>query len=63
MCNVYCEFVLFIALLFIIYNTYLGLNINATGNIHKAVDDLRDNVRRAFYAIKRNIKFNIPIRI
>jgi hypothetical protein len=27
------------------------------------VDDLRDNVRRAFYAIKRNIKFNIPIRI
>jgi hypothetical protein len=43
--------------------TYLGLNISATGNFHKAVNDLRDKARRAFYAIKRNIKFNIPIWI
>jgi hypothetical protein len=35
--------------------TYLRLNISATGNFHKA--------RRAFYAIKRNIKFNILIMI
>ncbi|CDQ65370.1 unnamed protein product [Oncorhynchus mykiss] len=35
--------------------TCLGLNISATGTC-----DLRD---KAFYAIKRNIKFNIPIRI
>jgi hypothetical protein len=27
------------------------------------VNDLRDNARRAFYAIKGNIKFDIPIRI
>ena len=43
--------------------TYLGLNISSTGNFHKAVNDLRDKARRAFYAIKRNIKFDIPIRI
>ena len=43
--------------------TYLGLNISATGDSHKAVNDLRDKARRAFYAIKRNITFNIPIRI
>ena len=43
--------------------TYLGLNISATGNFHKGVNDLRDKARRAFYAIKRNINFNIPIRI
>jgi hypothetical protein len=43
--------------------TYFGLNISATGNFHKAVNDLRDKARRAFYAIKRNIKFNLPIRI
>ena len=42
---------------------YLGLNIGATGNFHKAVNNLRDKARRAFYVIKRNIKFNIPIRI
>ena len=30
--------------------TYLGLNISATGNFHKAVNDLRDKAR-AFYAI------------
>ena len=27
------------------------------------MNDLRDKARREFYAIKRNIKFNIPIRI
>ena len=43
--------------------TYLGLNISATGNFHKAVNDLRDKARRAFYVIKRNITFDIPIRI
>uniref|UniRef100_A0A8K9V0N5 Reverse transcriptase domain-containing protein n=1 Tax=Oncorhynchus mykiss TaxID=8022 RepID=A0A8K9V0N5_ONCMY len=43
--------------------TYLGLNISATGNFHKAVNDLRNKARRAFYAIKRNIHFNKPIRI
>ena len=43
--------------------TYLGLNISTTGNFHKVVNDLRDKARRAFYAIKRNIKFDIPIRI
>ena len=43
--------------------TYLGLNISAGGNFHKAVNDLRDKARREFYAINRNIKFDIPIRI
>ena len=43
--------------------TYLGLNISATGNFHKNVNDLRDKIGRAFYASKRNIKFDIPIRI
>ena len=27
------------------------------------MNDLRDKARRAFYAIKRNITFDIPIRI
>ncbi len=43
--------------------TYLGININNKGNFNKAVNDLRDKARRAFYAIKRNIKIDIPIRI
>ena len=43
-------------------NAFLGLDISATGNFHKAVNDLRDKARRAFYAIKMNIKFDIPIR-
>ena len=43
--------------------TYIALNISASGNFHKAVNELRDKARMAFYAIKRNIKFNIPIRI
>ena len=38
--------------------TYLGLNISATGNSHKAVNKLTDKARRAFYAIKRNTKFD-----
>ena len=44
-------------------NTYFGLNISSTGNFHKAVNDMRDKIRWAFYAIKWNIKFDIPIRI
>jgi hypothetical protein len=44
-------------------DTYLSLNISATGNFHKAVNELTDKARRAFYAIKRNIKFDIPFRI
>jgi hypothetical protein len=43
--------------------TYLGLNISTTGNFQKAVNNLRYKARRAFYAIKRNITFDIPIRI
>ena len=42
-------------------NAQHGLNISATCNFHKVVNDLRDKARRAFYAIKRNIKFDIPI--
>ena len=41
--------------------TYLALNISATGNFHIAVNDLRAKARGAFYAIKRNIKFDITI--
>jgi hypothetical protein len=40
-------------------DTYLGRNISATGNFHKAANNLIDKVRRAFYAIKSNIKFYI----
>ena len=43
--------------------TYLDLNNGTTGHFHKAENDLTDKARRAFYAIKRSIKFNIPIRI
>ena len=42
--------------------TYLGLNISSTGSFNKAVNDLREKARRAFYAIKRNIKLDIPIK-
>ena len=35
--------------------------MNASGNFNKAVNGLRDKARRAFYAIKRNIKLYIPI--
>ena len=34
--------------------TYLGLNISATGNFHKAVNNLRDKVRRAFLLCHQN---------
>ena len=44
-------------------DTYLSLNISTTGNFHKAAKELRDNARRAFNAIKRKIKFDMPIRI
>ena len=44
-------------------HTYLGINMNATGNFNKAVNDLRDQARRAFYGIKVNIKLDIPIKI
>ena len=43
--------------------TYLGINISNTGNFKKAVKDLREKARRAFYAIRRNIQIDIPIRI
>jgi len=43
--------------------TYLGLNISSTGNFNKAANDLREKARRAFYAIKRNVKLDIPIKI
>jgi hypothetical protein len=35
----------------------------ATDNFHKAVNELRDKAKRAFYTIKRNMKFDTPIRI
>ena len=37
--------------------------MNATGNFNKSVNDLRDKARRAFYAVKINIKLDIPIKI
>ena len=43
--------------------TYFSLNISATGNFHKVVNDLRDKARRAFYVIKRKITYDIPTRI
>ena len=43
--------------------TYLGINMNATGNFNKSVNDLRDKARRAFYAIKRHIQLDIQIKI
>lgn len=42
--------------------TYLGLNISSSGNFQRAVNELRDKARRAFYAIKRNITTDIPIK-
>ena len=42
--------------------TYLGLNISSTGSFNLAVKDLRDKTRRALYAIRRNIKLDIPIK-
>ena len=37
--------------------------MNAPGNLKKTAKDLRDKARRAFYAIKRHIKLDIPIKI
>jgi hypothetical protein len=37
--------------------TYLSPNISTTGNFHRAVNELRDRARRAFYSIKRNRTF------
>ena len=42
---------------------YLGLKINSNGKFNLAVNDLREKARRAFYAIKRQIPVEIPIRI
>ena len=42
---------------------YLGLIINSNGKFNLAVNDLREKARRAFYAIKRQIPVEIPIRI
>ena len=36
--------------------TYLGKNISATGNIHKAVNDLRDKARRVFLCHQKEHK-------
>ncbi len=44
------------------YN-YLGFKITSTGNFNYAVNELRDEACRAFYAIKRQCPIEIPIRI
>ena len=36
---------------------------NITGNFNKAMNALRDKAMRTSYAIKRNIKLDIPIKI
>ncbi len=41
---------------------YLGIVISHTGNLSKAVGELREKARRALYAIKRKIQFDIPIQ-
>ncbi|XDV43935.1 hypothetical protein PO909_012319 [Leuciscus waleckii] len=43
--------------------TYLGLKISANGNLNLAVNELKEKARRAFYAIKKSIQIEIPIRI
>ena len=43
--------------------TYLGLTINAPGIFNLAVNELKEKARRAFYAIKMGIQFDIPIKI
>ena len=43
--------------------TYLGLKISHTGNFNAAVNELREKARRAFYAIRKSTKINIPIPI
>ncbi len=39
------------------------LKINATGKLNLAVNELKEKARRAFYAIKKSIQIEIPIRI
>ena len=43
--------------------TYLGLKMSATGKLNLAVNELKEKARRAFYAIKKSIQIEIPIRI
>ncbi len=43
--------------------TYLGLKITPTGSFTLAVNELKEKAQRAFYAIKRSIKIDIPIQI
>ncbi len=43
--------------------TYHGLKITSTGNFTLAVKELKEEAQRAFYAIKRSIKFDIPVQI
>ncbi|KAI2648214.1 RNA-directed DNA polymerase from mobile element jockey [Labeo rohita] len=43
--------------------TYLGLKITSTGNFTVAVKELKEKAQRAFYAIKRSIKIDIPVQI
>ena len=43
--------------------TYLGITISASGSFNLAVNELKEKTRRAFYAIKRGIQFDIPIKI
>ena len=44
-------------------DTYLGLKISSTGSFNLAVNELKEKARRAFYAIKKQVKMDIPIRI
>ena len=41
---------------------YLGLILSSTGHFGLAVNELKEKARRAFYAIKRKIPIDIPIR-
>ena len=43
--------------------TYLGITLTSTGNFGLAAKELKEKAKRAFYAIKRSIKLDIPIRI
>ncbi len=42
--------------------THLGLQISSTGNFCCAVKELREKAKRAFYAIKRSVQIQTPIR-
>ena len=42
---------------------YLGLKISHTGHFNAALNELREKARRAFYAIRKSTKINIPIQI